>query len=170
MLQIIDSGITFSRSQLADHFPDVSAPAVLSASDLVHLGLIEIADTADAIATRLSQAKAEKNAQINAWREAANLSTFSHNNTAISCDSLSQRDIDKVLGTVARTGAFPPGFPNAWKAADNTYLPLPSVAAFDAMYAAMVGQGMANFAKSEGLKAALAAATTMAQIDAIAWD
>ncbi len=117
----------------------------------------------------LGDAKLAKNAQINLWRAAANQSTFSHLGKVIACDALSRSDIDAVAGSIALTGAFPAGFPNAWKAADNSLLMLPDVAAFKAMYASMTLQGTVNFGRSQTLKAAVAAASTVDQVNAITW-
>lgn len=74
-----------------------------------------------------------------------------------------------VANSIALTGAFPAGFPNAWKAMDNSYVAIPDVDAFKAMHAAMTAQGTINFGHSQDLKTALAAATTVEQIDAIVW-
>lgn len=72
-------------------------------------------------------------------------------------------------GYVALYGALPPGFPGAWKAVDNTYLPIANVDAWKVFYTAMVAQGAANFAHAQELKAQLAAATTPEAVAAIVW-
>lgn len=117
----------------------------------------------------LDEAKAAKNAEINAARAVANTSTFAHGGKAFSCDALSRSDIDGVNGYVALYGALPPGFPGAWKAVDNTYLPIADVDAWKVFYTAMVAQGAANFAHAQELKAQLAAATTPEAVAAIVW-
>lgn len=122
-----------------------------------------------AAAANLATAKAAKNAQINAWRAQANQTHFTHLGKQIACDALSRSDIDAVAGSVSLSGAFPVGFPGAWKAMDNTFLLLPDVAAFKALYASMTQQGTINFGQSQSLKATLAAATTHAQVNAILW-
>lgn len=113
--------------------------------------------------------KAERNMQIHYWRAAANQTTFPFSGKLISCDQLSRSDIDAVASSIALTGAFPAGFPNAWRATDNTYVLLPTVDSFKALHSAMTAQGTANFAYSQQLKAALAAATTQAEIEAVKW-
>jgi len=113
--------------------------------------------------------KAEKNQQINAWRAAANLSTFPHAGKAIACDALSRSDIDGVANNIALFGVFPDGFPGAWKTTDNTMIPLPDVGAFRAMYASMTAQGTENFNHAQALKAQLAAASTPEDVAAIQW-
>lgn len=165
--KITSTSVVFSENEIQSHFPNVGFAFPLGQDILDHFGLELVAPTAGDVAAELATAKAAKNTQINVAREQANLTTFTHLGKSIACDSTSQRDIDKILGTIIRTNAFPPGFPGAWKAADNTYLPLPNLAAFDAMYASMVMQGLVNFAKSEALKTALASALTIAQVAAI---
>ena len=125
--------------------------------------------TPEELAAQLVAVKAAKNLQINLWRAAANQSHFTYAGKQIACDALSRSDIDAVANSIALTGAFPAGFPGAWKAMDNTYISLPDVAAFKAMFASMTLQGTINFGHSQDLKAALAAATTVEQIDAIVW-
>lgn len=117
----------------------------------------------------LASLKAKKNADINRWRLEANKTQFTHNGKVIACDELSRGDIDAVASSIALTGSFPAEFPGAWKAVDNSLVLLPTIEAFKAMYASMTAQGTANFNRSQQLKAALAAATTEADIDAIVW-
>ncbi|OQA29927.1 MAG: hypothetical protein BWY57_03144 [Betaproteobacteria bacterium ADurb.Bin341] len=124
---------------------------------------------ADLPAPTLDELKASKNAEINSARAAANTSTFDHGGKTFSCDQLSRGDIDGVNGEVALTGALPQGFSGAWKAVDNTFLPIADVAAWTAFYRAMVAQGAANFMHAQQLKTQLAAATTAEEVDAIAW-
>ncbi len=117
----------------------------------------------------LEQAKEAKNAEINAARLAANQSTFTFANKQIAVDPLSRSDIDGANGIISLTGALPGGWPGAWKAVDNTYVAIPDISTWTAFYAAMVTQGTTNFVYSQQLKAALAAATTLQQVDAIYW-
>lgn len=113
--------------------------------------------------------KSKKNEQINQWRVAANSSTFTHAGKTFSCSDLSKWDVNLVAGSIALTNDFPANFPMQWKAIDNSYLQLADVDAFKAFYASMVAQGTLNFIRSEQLKAALSAATTQTEIDAIVW-
>jgi hypothetical protein len=117
----------------------------------------------------LATIKVARNAEINTWRAAANVSTFPHAGKVIACDALSRSDIDGVANHIALFGTFPAGFPGAWKAVDNTLIPLPDVDAFRAMYASMTAQGTENFNHSQSLKAALALATTPEEVAAIEW-
>ena len=117
----------------------------------------------------LTTLKAKKNSQINTWRAFANQSVFTHGGKVIACDQLSRSDIDAVAGSVAMNGTFPVGFPLAWKAVDNSYLSLPDVAAFKAMYNSMTLQGTINFGRSQELKTMLSSATSESEIQSIVW-
>lgn len=117
----------------------------------------------------LSERKADKNAEINAARLAANRSTFTHAGKAIACDELSRGDIEGTSGFVTLYGGMPPGWPGGWKAVDNTYVAIPDVTAWKAFYASMYAAGIANFTKAQTLKAQLAAATTPKQVASIVW-
>jgi len=117
----------------------------------------------------IADLKAVRNAYINDERARANLGSFGHAGKEFACDALSRGDIDGVNGYVALTGNLPPGFPGAWKAVDNSYLPIPDVAAWTAFYGAMVAAGAAHFAHAQALKAQLVAAATAAEIAAIVW-
>lgn len=107
------------------------------------------------------------NAEINAWREAINYTTFPHAGKLIACDTLSRSDIDAVANNIALFGAFPASFPGAWKATDNSYIVQPTVDDFKAMFADMTAQGAANFNQAQTWKVQAAEATTQAEIDAI---
>lgn len=117
----------------------------------------------------LAELKAAKNAAINAARATANTGTFTHGGKTFSCDPLSRGDIDGMNGYVAIFAALPAVFTGEWKAADNTFLPIPDVAAWKAFYSAMVLQGAANFAHAQDLKAQLEAAATPEDVAAIVW-
>lgn len=113
--------------------------------------------------------KAARNNYINMERAKANAGTFGHAGKDFACDALSRGDIDGVNGFVALTGNLPPGFPGAWKAVDNSYLPIPDVSAWTAFYGAMVAAGAEHFAHAQQLKEQLAAATTAEEVAAIVW-
>lgn len=117
----------------------------------------------------LDALRSAKREHINAWRAAANLSTFPHAGKEIACDALSRSDIDGVANNIALRGTFPDGFPGGWKATDNTMIPLPDVDAFKAMYDSMTARGTENFNHAQELKVLLAAASTPEEIAAIEW-
>lgn len=114
--------------------------------------------------------RARKNAEINAARLAANSSSFSHDGHVFACDALSRGDIDGTTNTIMLTGSFPQPWPGFWKAIDNSFYPITTLEDWRAFYASMGAQGAANFAKSQQLKQALAAAATIEEIDAIKWE
>lgn len=117
----------------------------------------------------LDQIKAAKNDQINAARLAANRRGFMFAGKLISTDELSRSDIDGTNGTVTLTGDFPAGWPGVWKTEDNSYVPIPDIETWKQFYAAMSAQGSSNFATSQALKAQLALAETIEQVEAVAW-
>ena len=125
--------------------------------------------SANEVAAQLAAAKAEKRAEINAARLGANTSTFTHAGKVIACDRLSRYDIDGTNGFVTLNGALPPGWPGGWKAVDNTYVAISTVAEWKAFYASMFATGLGNFAHAQALKAQVEAATTLAQVQGIHW-
>lgn len=117
----------------------------------------------------ISSLKAAKNDEINAAWLSANTSTFQHAGKEFGCDSLSRGNIDGANGFISLTGSLPPGWPGAWKAQDNTYLPIETVAEWQAFYGSMFAAGGANFARAQALKQQLEVATTAAEIEAVKW-
>lgn len=118
----------------------------------------------------LQSVKAAKNEAINRARATANTSTFTFQGKPIAVDALSRGDIDAAHGAILMLQALPPSWPGAWKTADNDYVPIPDVATWGAFYGAMVAAGTANFNHAQALKAQLAAATTMLEVEAVpAW-
>lgn len=113
----------------------------------------------------LATAKAARNAEINRWRDEANFSAFEYAGKRIAVD----KDIMGAAAYVALFGAFPPDFKGFWKTEDNTYIEIPDIDTFKAMFQEMVKRGSENFNRSEDLKAALAEATTAEDIAAIVW-
>jgi hypothetical protein len=117
----------------------------------------------------LADFKAAKNLYINEARLKANYTSFQYSGKSIAADQLSRGDIDGVNGEVSLTNEMPANWQGAWKAIDNTYVGIPDVATWTLFYKAMVGQGSINFAHAQGLKAQLAAATTIEEVEAIVW-
>lgn len=125
--------------------------------------------TGAAMASALASAKAHKNTEINEARLSANRGTFQHAGKTFACDELSRSDIDGTNGYVTLTGSLPPGWPGGWKAVDNTYHVISTVAEWKAFYGAMFAAGSANFAKAQALKASLANAALISEVAAIRW-
>jgi predicted regulator of Ras-like GTPase activity (Roadblock/LC7/MglB family) len=117
----------------------------------------------------LAELKVLKKAEITKARESASLGEFTFSTKQISCDPLSRSDIDGTNGYVTLFNEFPGGWPAAWKAVDNSYVPIPDIATWKEFYSAMVSQGTNNFIKSQTLKAQVEACTTKAQVSAINW-
>lgn len=117
----------------------------------------------------LQKLKADKRQEINESRLQANFSTFLHNGKVIACDQLSRSDIDGVNGYVGINGTLPPDFPGAWKAKDDSYLPIASVDAWKSFYLSMYNTGLGHFMKSQQLKAQVDACTTVEEVEAIKW-
>lgn len=124
----------------------------------------------DAQTDQLAHAKAVGRARINAAWAAADAGTFAHTGVVIDCGPESRRHIETINGYVAGAGAFPLGWPGQWKARDNSYVPLPDVTAWRSFYAAMVAQGLQNFARAQTLKALIDAAPDLAAVQAIGWE
>lgn len=117
----------------------------------------------------LASAKADKDAQINLWRLQANYSGFTYAGKEIATDQLSLLDLTNTATRIARTGSLPPNWPGGWKAKDNTYVAIATVGEWDDFYEAMYQQGLQNFVQAQSLKAQVAAAATLAEIDAVVW-
>lgn len=116
----------------------------------------------------LADMKALKNAAINASRLQATQSHFMFQGHKIATDPLSRSDIDATHGAILMLQTLPPGWPGAWKTLDNDYVAIPDEATWGQFYGAMVAQGTANFNHSQALKAQLAAASTLAEVEAVA--
>lgn len=157
-LDVLGEGVTLVEANLST-----------AIGDLYDNGMFSPKPTDAPTDSDIATLKAAKNIQINKWREQANFTSFPFQGKQIACDTLSRSDIDGVANNIALFGAFPDGFPNAWKAIDNTFIPLVDTDAFKAMYAAMTAQGAANFSHAQQLKTALAEAITREDIEAIIW-
>jgi hypothetical protein len=120
-------------------------------------------------AEQLAVARSARSEQVNAWRSAASQACFAYQDKQFSCDPQSRQELDGIANTIALSGAFPPGFPGYWKAADNTPLPLPDIASFAALYGAMVERNTRVFNLAQELKQRIADAATVAGIEAVRW-
>lgn len=115
----------------------------------------------------LDERKSAKRAEIDAAR--ADGKTFAHGGKTFACDADARSDIDGVTGYVALFGVLPPDFPGAWKAVDDSDLPIADVAAWKTFYAALVAHGAATRVRLQQIKVRLEAATTSASLADIAW-
>lgn len=99
----------------------------------------------------------------------ANMNYFEFGGKQIQADDASFREIQSTNGYVALNNAMPPQWPGAWKAMDNTVVPIPDVATWKAFYNTMVATGTANFKRSQELKLAIANASTIPEVMAVVW-
>ncbi|HSV81498.1 MAG TPA: DUF4376 domain-containing protein [Ramlibacter sp.] len=137
---------------------------------IVPLSGAELDERAAKYAQDLVQAKASKRQEINDARLRANRTSFAFAGKEIAVDDVSRSDIDGVSDQVLLTGQFPVGFPGAWKAMDNSYVAIPDVDTWRTFVTAMTTQGAVNFGRAQQRKAEIDAATTIAQVEAVAWD
>ena len=117
----------------------------------------------------LQDLKDARRAYVNAERLKANQAYFTHEGKQIAADALSRGDIDAINGEINNTGAFPGGWPGAWKCLDNTWLPVVTVESWKALYTSMVNQGTENFGHAQALKAQIEAATSQAEVEVVVW-
>lgn len=116
----------------------------------------------------LAEVKAAKNAELTAARVQADM-RFQHAGKWFQADAAAWKQITGIHGWVAAQNSLPPSFPGQWKAEDNTYYPITTVAQWWAFYGSVLARGAQNFARSEQLKAQVAAATTVEEVEAITW-
>jgi hypothetical protein len=74
-----------------------------------------------------------------------------------------------VAQSMILMGEMPPDWPGGWKAIDNTYVPIATPEEWKPFYLAMYRTGIANYRKSQGLKAQIEAASTVDEATNIRW-
>lgn len=163
-LVIANQPVYNPRSQTCTEGPIVKINKVWTATWVVS----RIAE--EVLERNLAYEKNIKKNLINSWRSKENNTFFVHNGKQISCDNLSRGDIDAVAGNISLRGAFPEGFPGAWKCIDNTYIPIQDLEDFKSMYASMTRQGTMNFMRAQELKEQIANSTSIEELDAIKWE
>lgn len=156
-----------------DFAPGVTAQQMAAAQGVI-TAFVWVGDGAyieiDGVVTpNIPVMRALQSASIDAAWAAANSATFLFGGHPIGMDETGSKNINSIATGIALTGALPAGYPGYWKAADNFPVPVVDVATFKQMYAAMIAQGLTNFAHAQTQKAAIAAATTPDQIAAIVW-
>jgi hypothetical protein len=117
----------------------------------------------------LTEAKAEKRAELASARLKANLTSFTYNAKEYSASQTAQNDLNAIANYASLFNALPAAFPNAWQAIDGTAISIPDVASFKDLYSAMVAQGSANFMHMQTLLYQADQATTQAELEAVAW-
>ena len=117
----------------------------------------------------LAEAQAAKMTQIEAWRDAACVANCSYSvgGTAYNwqADLRSQSLLSSAV-TLAASSIAPP--PPIWRTADNINVPV-ALADLQGIAAAIAAQTNTAYGHSWSLKAAVSAATTIAEVDAVVW-
>lgn len=119
----------------------------------------------------IEQLRAARKAEINAWKLEANSTYFDFAGEQIAYRESDRVEIQAINNVVALTGTMPnwPDWPRAWKAISNRWVPLPDVATWTAFNIAIGERGTNHFKRAQQLKAAVDAAATPADIEAITW-
>lgn len=119
----------------------------------------------------LGKLKEARNAQINAWKLEANSSYFEFKGKKFAYREADRIEIQAINNVVLLTGAMPsnPDWPAAWKADDNTWLPLPDVAAWTEFNLAIAVRGTTHFKYAQQLKLQLSNATSPEEVEAVRW-
>jgi len=153
------------------------------------LGEVERALTADGAAFEggilsidstisLELMKVRKIAEITAARLRADADHFIYSYTDSNGDTVSKdirtgnKDMIDLLTTnsyITLFGDFDEDWPGGWKAIDNTYVQITTVEQWKDFFKRMYKTGIANFKKSQLLKAQIEAATTLEEVQAINW-
>jgi hypothetical protein len=115
----------------------------------------------------LDELKVAKREEITAQRLLADADHFIYAGKAI---RTADKDMMDLLIADARIRkGFPINWPGGWKAIDNSYVPITTIAEWDAFFIAMYDTGIDNFNHSQGLKMQIDAATTPEEVAAIQW-
>lgn len=118
-------------------------------------------------ALTIDELKDRKRAEITRQRLAADGDHFEFQGKQI---RTADKDMLDLLVADARwRKGKPANWPGGWKAIDDTYVRIDLVEEWDAFFVAMYDTGIDNFMHSQALKAALEAATTPSEIQAITW-
>lgn len=126
--------------------------------------------TTDETVEYLKVLRDQKNREITAARLQANDTYFMHLGKKIACDKVSKDDIFGTNGEIVGTGRMPDGWIGGWKAMDNTFIPIHTVAEWRDFYSSMFQQGNINFRHAQELKSRVANAGSIAEIKAIKWN
>ncbi|KVS50711.1 hypothetical protein WK39_28025 [Burkholderia cepacia] len=105
-------------------------------------------------------------AYLVATRQPVSLTTAAGVTQTFQADLRSQQTLQTAMQGYDMAGAVPDGF--YWVAADNTQVPF-TLADLKGLYAAMLAQGWTAFQRLQDRKAALAAAATAADVQAVGW-
>lgn len=119
----------------------------------------------------LDKLRTSRNELINSWKLEANSSYFEFKGKRFAYKEADRIEIQAINNVVLLTGAMPsnPDWPAAWKAVDNTWLPLPNVAAWVEFNLAIADRGTTHFKHAQELKAKLGLAKTPEEVEAVNW-
>lgn len=160
MPPLIDGLSVHIMVEPVDGYPEAPTPTC----NLHWTGALTWIDEADLAAQR-----ANKNAQINAAWIREDSVEFHYAGERIGAEPDDALRLNAINGFISLMGVMPPDWPGVWKTKANTFIPLPDVDAWKPFYTAFVTKGVANYMAAQSLKAQIAAATTAAEIAAIAW-
>lgn len=118
----------------------------------------------------LAELKARKAAEITAQRLAADADHFTYNGLSIRTADKDMLDMLIAHARIIMGDGMPPNWPGGWKAIENSYVPISSIEEWRPFFIAMYDTGIANFNRSQQLKARINSATTPEEVAAISWN
>ncbi len=113
--------------------------------------------------------RARKNDEINAAWIRADSGAFAYADEQFRAGADDVLRLNSINGYISLMNEMPPDWIGAWKTMADTFIELPDVESWKPFYTAFVMKGVTNYLAAQGLKALLAAATTVAEIAAITW-
>jgi hypothetical protein len=118
----------------------------------------------------LAEFKIQHEGAITRAKIAANGDHFVFLGKRIEMDDSSFKEMQSICSWVAMTQTMPTNWPGGWKAmGDEGYVQFNTVPQWINFYGTMVQTGLANYMKSQILKAHIANATTFEEVAAITW-
>lgn len=118
----------------------------------------------------LDQLKEAKQAEITRARIATDSDRFVYQGLSIRTADKDMFDMLIADARISKGQGMPPNWPGGWKAIENSYVLISTVAEWNTFFIAMYDAGINNFNHSQQLKARISAATTPEQVAAISWD
>lgn len=115
------------------------------------------------------QIQNDKRLEIDGWRLKANSEGFTYQGKRVSTDTLSMLDISNAASQISSLQAMPLDWPGGWKAKEG-FIPISTVAEWNAFFNAMYSQGLANFNKARALKDLVNTAEDAQFIKDLTWD
>jgi hypothetical protein len=169
-----DLTIDLSAIHGVDSIPNAVENALIAPGSPFEGGVLTIDRTAS-----LEVLKLRKSNEITADRLKADADHFMYSYTDSEGNIVSKdirtgnKDMVDLLTTnsyVTLFGEFDEDWPGGWKAIDNTYVQIATIDQWKDFFKCMYKTGIANFKKSQLLKAQIEAATTLEEVAAINWN